>query len=242
MRPDDPLQNTPALRAHGYRTLFLLLVLAAGLATLAGLFLTSLAVRNPALQRLTAQIVCPAGEHIEAGRGQAGLLRPYQAWCVSEDGQRSEDLFVPLSFVVGVLAFVPLALVAIFWARRAHTAIEPGAAVSAPGWVATPPSSNVQSFQTIVVNGRTYTNVDEMPADVRQAYEKMAGLFGDANRDGVPDLFEAIESAAAQMGQDVQAPRSDPAARLRKLDELRASGLISEQEYQAKRAQILAEM
>jgi hypothetical protein len=242
MRLDDPLQSTPTLRARSYRTLFLLLVLAAALATLAGLFLSSLAVRNPALQRLTAQIVCPTGEHIEAGRGQAGRLRPYQAWCVSEDGQQSSDIFVPLSLGVGVLAFVPLALAAIFWARRASAASDLWASTSVSGSAVVPPSSGVQTFQTIVVNGQTYTNVDDMPADVRQAYEKMAGLFGDANRDGMPDLFEALGTVATQMGQDPQALRGDPATRLRKLDELRASGLISEQEYQAKRAQILAEM
>jgi hypothetical protein len=240
MRLDDPFQNTPTMRARDYRTLFLLLVLAAALATLAGLFLTTLAVRNPALQRLTAQIVCPASEHIEAGRGQAGRLRPYQAWCVGEDGRRSEDIFVPLSLGVGALAFVPLALAAVIWSRRARAAIEPGISFGAPGSPAASPSS-VQSFQTIVVNGRAYTNVEEMPADVRQAYEKMSGLFNDADGDGVPDLFENIATVAAQVDPGMTSPR-DPAARLRKLDELRAAGLISEQEYQAKRAQILAEM
>ena len=75
MRLDDPFQNTPTMRARDYRTLFLLLVLAAALATLAGLFLTTLAVRNPALQRLTAQIVCPASEHIEAADVEVGAHR-----------------------------------------------------------------------------------------------------------------------------------------------------------------------
>jgi hypothetical protein len=240
MRQDDPLQSARTLRARDYRTLLLLLVLAAALATLLSLFLSSLAVRNPALQRLTAQVVCPPGEHVEAGPGQAGWLRPYQAWCVGEDGQRSEDIFVPLSLGVGLLLFAPLMMAAIFWARRANAALDPWASAGVPQPAAVSPSSSLQSFQTIVVNGRAYTNVDEMPADVRQVYEQMSGFFNDANQDGMPDLFETIAAVAAQA--EPGAPLSDPAARLRKLDELRAADLVSEQEYQAKRAQILAEM
>jgi hypothetical protein len=242
MRIEDPSPGDQISGGRDYRTLFLLLILAAGLATLAGLFLSSLAVRNPALQRLTAQIVCRTGEHIETGRGQAGQLRPQQAWCVSEDGQRSNDISVPLSLGVGALVFIPLALASTFWARRASAATDPMASSGAPGWVTAPTTSNVRSFQTIVVNGRAYASVDEMPADVRQVYEQMSGLLNDADGDGMPDLFETIQTAATQTGPDAQAPPGDPAARLQKLNELRASGLITEEEYQSKRAQILAEM
>jgi hypothetical protein len=242
MPHDDPLQNPSTVRGRSYRTLFLLLVLAGALAALVGLFLSSLAVRNPALQRLTAQVVCPAGGRVETGRGQAGQLRPYQAWCVSEDGRRSDDISAPLSIGLGLLAFVPLALAAIFSARRASAATDPWASPTASRSPDATSPGRARSFQTIVVNGQTYTNVDDMPADVRKIYEQMAGLFGDANRDGVPDLFETLGNVATQMEQESQAPRGDPAMRLRKLDELRASGLISEQEYQAKRAQVLAEM
>src|SRR5262245_9973236 len=110
MQLDNPQPDGRILRARDYRRLLIVLVFAAALATLVSLFLTSLSVRNPALQRLTAQVVCPAGQRIESERGQVGRLRPRQAWCASEDGQRSGDIFVPLSIGVGVLIFLPLAL------------------------------------------------------------------------------------------------------------------------------------
>jgi RNase P/RNase MRP subunit p29 len=42
----------------------------------------------------------------------------------------------------------------------------------------------------IVVNGREYGGVEEMPPDVRQAYERMRNALVDSDRDGVPDMFE----------------------------------------------------
>lgn len=33
----------------------------------------------------------------------------------------------------------------------------------------------------IVFNGKEYNSVDEMPTDVREAYQKMRGLFEDKN-------------------------------------------------------------
>ncbi len=42
----------------------------------------------------------------------------------------------------------------------------------------------------IVVNGREYASVDEMPSDVRQIYERMMNMRVDSDGDGVPDVFE----------------------------------------------------
>jgi hypothetical protein len=42
----------------------------------------------------------------------------------------------------------------------------------------------------IVFNGREYSGVDEMPLDVREAYERMTSVLADADGDGTPDLFE----------------------------------------------------
>jgi hypothetical protein len=51
---------------------------------------------------------------------------------------------------------------------------------------------------TIVFNGKTYNSVDEMPPEVRQAYEKVVGLFADKNQNGIPDVFEGIGSVNRQ--------------------------------------------
>jgi hypothetical protein len=42
----------------------------------------------------------------------------------------------------------------------------------------------------IVVNNVSYNSVDEMPADVRQAYESAMGVLADKNGNGIPDILE----------------------------------------------------
>ena len=46
----------------------------------------------------------------------------------------------------------------------------------------------VQSM-SLTINGKTYTNPDEMPADVRRVYEQAMAQV-DHDRNGVPDAFE----------------------------------------------------
>jgi hypothetical protein len=44
--------------------------------------------------------------------------------------------------------------------------------------------------ETIYYNGKKYDSVAEMPASVRQNYEKISRLFADANQDGIPDIVQ----------------------------------------------------
>ena len=41
----------------------------------------------------------------------------------------------------------------------------------------------------LIVNGREYRSVDEMPAEDRQLYQQTLSLLGDHDGDGVPDIF-----------------------------------------------------
>ncbi len=45
----------------------------------------------------------------------------------------------------------------------------------------------------IVIDGKTYKSVDEMPPDVRQKYEAAMGNL-DKNQDGVPDMLENMNA------------------------------------------------
>jgi len=45
---------------------------------------------------------------------------------------------------------------------------------------------------TIVFNGKTYHSVDEMPPDIRQAYEQVMSAFADKNQNGMPDVLEGM--------------------------------------------------
>src|SRR3989442_4979812 len=42
----------------------------------------------------------------------------------------------------------------------------------------------------IVINGREFDGIDQMPPDVRQQYLQLVGSLGDADRNGVPDVLE----------------------------------------------------
>jgi hypothetical protein len=42
----------------------------------------------------------------------------------------------------------------------------------------------------IVIDGKTYHSVEEMPADIRQKYEQAMRSLGDANGNRIPDAFE----------------------------------------------------
>jgi hypothetical protein len=63
-------------------------------------------------------------------------------------------------------------------------------------------TGNVKStvFQTtqFIVDGKSYSSLDELPADARQKYEQTLGGF-DADRNGIPDLLEnSLFGAVAQ--------------------------------------------
>ena len=44
--------------------------------------------------------------------------------------------------------------------------------------------------QKINFNGKSYDSINDMPPDVRQAYQQVMGIFADNNKDGIPDIFQ----------------------------------------------------
>jgi hypothetical protein len=42
----------------------------------------------------------------------------------------------------------------------------------------------------IIFNGKTYTKVEDMPEEVRQAYQQALAQFADADKNGIPDILE----------------------------------------------------
>lgn len=89
----------------------------------------------------------------------------------------------------------------------------------------------------IVINGQAYSSVDEMPPEVRAQYEQtMSVALAATNRDGILDFSRGARARARLAGA---IPPSDPATRMKQLEEMRESGLITDAEYETKRAQIL---
>jgi len=50
--------------------------------------------------------------------------------------------------------------------------------------------------KVIVIDGKTYKDVNEMPPDARQKYEQAVRSLGDANNNHIPDAFETINILA----------------------------------------------
>ena len=50
----------------------------------------------------------------------------------------------------------------------------------------------------IVIDGKTYSSVEEMPPDIRQKYEAAMRSLGDANSNHIPDAFENLNILADQ--------------------------------------------
>ena len=50
----------------------------------------------------------------------------------------------------------------------------------------------------IVIDGKTYKSVEEMPEDVRRNYESAMSQLGDRDKDGVPDMLENLTNPTDQ--------------------------------------------
>jgi hypothetical protein len=56
----------------------------------------------------------------------------------------------------------------------------------------------------IIFNGKPYESAEEMPTDIRAAYEAIMGIMADKNQNGVPDLMEGMPGIAVQAMQAMQ--------------------------------------
>lgn len=149
-----------------------------------------------------------------------------------------------------VMFFICIGFVIWAWSNRADT--ESGSTSSSnwlnPSFKLNLPAKLVSSViqhqvvpTKIVFNGQEFSSPAEMPPDVREAYEQvMTNVLADVDSNGIPDL---MESSGTAVFADLRAfSREDPAATLTKLKEMRDAGLITEQEYETKRAEIIARM
>jgi hypothetical protein len=50
----------------------------------------------------------------------------------------------------------------------------------------------------IVIDGKTYKSLDEMPEDVRTNYENAMSQLDDSNKDGIPDMLENLTNPIDQ--------------------------------------------
>lgn len=54
---------------------------------------------------------------------------------------------------------------------------------------------------TFMINGKTYTSLEEMPPEVRAQWDAMQSVFADKNQNGLPDVMDNLAAAGATMAQ-----------------------------------------
>ncbi len=95
----------------------------------------------------------------------------------------------------------------------------------------------------IIFNGKEYASPEEMPPDVRQAYNQAIGIMlADANQNGIPDIFEGGGNTTVMQTGMFTKTSEDPAGKIEKLKDMRDSGLITAEEYEKKKAEVLERM
>jgi hypothetical protein len=47
----------------------------------------------------------------------------------------------------------------------------------------------------IVVNGKSYSSVEEMPPEIRKVYQATMGILADGDKNGIPDILEGSSGA-----------------------------------------------
>lgn len=112
----------------------------------------------------------------------------------------------------------------------ATPALGGGVAEGAPALTATGAAVG-RAATTIIVDGHQYTSLDELPPQARAAYAQAVEALADRDGDGLPDIF----------GGPAVGPASAP-ERLRQLKAMLDEGLVTPEEYAAKRAQILEQL
>ncbi len=92
----------------------------------------------------------------------------------------------------------------------------------------------------IVFNGLVYASVNDMPPDVRKNFERTMKFLENENQDSTLEATQEDGVFSSGVRRQLAAIQ-DPTERLKKLQNLRAKGQISPDEYEFRRKQILSE-
>lgn len=164
----------------------------------------------------------------------ADILSDYGPWLLAA--------LIVVIVIIAVLAQLASRLRGSGAGTPPHTATHqpsPGVPQAAPQ---TPTQQGGAFFSSIVVNGQTYARPEDMPPDIRRAYEQSMAVFADKDGNGVPDLLDNLGAAAGASAQVIDLSGGDRVARLQELKRMLDAGLITSQEYEAKKGEILAKL
>jgi hypothetical protein len=193
---------------------------------------------SPKWLALAEPYVCPPGTKIQVEQMRQSYHEPGETSlsisCIGDGIDQDVTIEAGLAlWVVFFLLSVPVAALLTLggwllfrWRRRA---VQAQMAVQVSG----------QTVSAVVHEGQSYTNVDDMPPHVREAYEKAMTAFSDADGDGIPDI---LQGGAQVIDLRKQRQEGGGVQRLKELKEMLDAGLITLEEYEAKKNEILTEL
>lgn len=182
--------------------------------------------------------------------GQQGVSR--RVVCEEPNGNERDVTLPSIAAAFVMYSLIIFVLMALWQWLRGTRGEAPAQDFSQPdavpflgalGGAPNPPGGAPKVHTTVNVNGQQIDGLDALGDVVRQQLGAgMAGLVEQALRDG--RFSTQTRKTIVVNGQVIDAADggSDPAERLRRLTALRDQGLITEAEYQAKRAQVLEDL
>ena len=218
--------------------LFVILVLVVAIWLSGMVCVVTGAETSPKWLALTEPYVCSPGTKIQVEQTHQSYHEPGETSlsisCIGDGIDQDVTIEAGLAlWVVFFLLTVPVASLLVLggWLlfRRRRRAVQAQAAVQVSG----------QTVGAVVYEGQSYTNVDNMPPHVREAYGKAMAALGDADGDGIPDIFQG---GAQVIDLRQQRQEGGGVQRLKELKEMLDAGLITLDEYEAKKNEILTEL
>lgn len=203
-------------------------------AVIAGFFALMLAGPGslivPATLKLTSPLVCPAGSGIGYKRVRYAYQRPGESSlevnCVRDDGTRASDdifgkAFLALSGIYFLILFITLLLLSLF-----RTPKEPAPAGGPP------PSLSGSALDDVSMLARAGRKIE--------AIKRVRELTGCGLKEA-KDYVESLDRFGSAPARESSIHTADdPAEKLIKLKEMLDAGLITPEDYEAKKAEILS--
>ena len=186
----------------------------------------------PASARLTERIVCPQGANIEYRRVRYSYHRPGESTleinCVDQSGKRSEDVAGPVILTLFGIYFVPFFVLLLFLTLTAAARTTP------PEQLPRLEQEAEREVRDLLTQGRkidAIRRVRELTrADLKQA------------KDYVDSLSNVSPLLSLPRSESEPDAAEHSVKRLKTLKEMMDAGLITEQEYEAKKGEILSRM
>lgn len=227
------------------------------MACLLGLLIAiAIGISTPQLPAdLIGPLLCPTSTQTHIATIRAEEIFAAHLACTDAEGQTLATFHAQFILLWSAIFALPLILITLpIIAKLRHyndrpTSIPP----ITTSFGATPTTQNTpthdpsptETRQTIGrFTTKTYvsTNINDIPPEARQAFEHLSRAFTDTDHDGIPDIFQHGTAQVIDLTTGTPIGGDTPLHSLQQLKSMLDAGLISQQEYEHKKTDILSRM